>query len=191
MTTPTLDDLQPGRLLYVPAGAALARQRPFSLIISEATASTGMPSDVWLGGQVLRADGSNPLRYRTTWFLATVAKLTIAPPGIRRCVAAGGTSYDVIAMHGGEPIVPGWRMLQRGILGGTNLCPRHAPTATPDGATHLHVPEAMDRNTGVITCTFGISIRPRMARKKDTPVRGACVLAYGVHIAAMTPRRPS
>jgi hypothetical protein len=190
--TPTLDDLRPGRLVYVPAGAALSRERPLALIIGEATPAKGLPGDVWLDGQVLRADGSNPYRYKTAWFIATIDKLRIAPPGIRRCAAAHcAASYDAIAMYETGHLEPGWRMLQRGILGGTNLCPRHAPTATPDGTTRLHVPEAMDSDTGVITCTCGVPIRPLMARKNAPIVRAACVLAYGFHIAAQTARRPS
>jgi hypothetical protein len=86
---------------------------------------------------------------------------------------------------------PGWRMLQTGDLSGINLCPQHALTVTPDGATFLHAPEAMDRDTGNITCTCGTLIRPAMGRETTPAIRAACVLAYGAHIAAMTPRRPS
>ncbi|MEU4231123.1 hypothetical protein AB0F17_43100 [Nonomuraea sp. NPDC026600] len=190
-TTPTLQELQPGRLVYIPAGASSVRTRPLAMILSE-TVARELHGSVPLTGQALRADGSNPLRYRTTFLTATFTKLTIAPPGIRRCVATRcPNTYDAIAMYETGELEPGWRMLQRGHLGGTNLCPRHAPTATPDGTTRLHMPEAMDRDTGTITCTCGVLIRPLMARKNDTVVRGACVLAYGVHIAAMTPRRPS
>src|SRR3954447_5960134 len=57
-------------------------------------------------------------------------------------------SYDAIAMYETGHLEPGWRMLQRGTPGGTNLCPRHAPTVTSDGATLLHAPEALDRDTG-------------------------------------------
>ncbi|WP_165970238.1 hypothetical protein, partial [Nonomuraea terrae] len=159
--------------------------------IRDAGPSAYPPGDIWLAGQVLRADGSNPLQYRTTAINATLGKITIAPPGIRRCVAAGcPDSYDAIALYGGEPA--GWRVLQQGVLGGTDLCPRHAPTVvTPDGITRLHAPEAMDGDTGTITCTCGTLIRPAMAPRTAPVVRAACVLAYGVHIAAMTARRPS
>ncbi|MET8006248.1 hypothetical protein [Nonomuraea glycinis] len=190
MTTPTLRDLQPGRLVYIPADAALTSPRPLALIISEATPSKSAPTDVWLNGQVLRPDGSNPLRYNTATVLALLDKLTIAPPGLRQCVAtACPNSYDTIAMYAGEPIHPGWRMLQRGILGGTNLCPHHAPTVvTPDGTFH-HAPTAMERDTGTITCTCGALLYPRMASKTTPVVRAACVLAYGTHIHDMTPQR--
>ncbi|MEU7744781.1 hypothetical protein [Nonomuraea sp. NPDC049158] len=83
---------------------------------------------------------------------------------------------------------PGWRTLQRGHLSGIDLCPRHARTVTPDGTTFLHTPEAMDPDTGDITCTCGTLIRPATPSKM---VRAAWVLAYGAHIATMTPRRPS
>ncbi|MFI6900312.1 hypothetical protein ACIBKY_03570 [Nonomuraea sp. NPDC050394] len=100
----TLQDLQPGRLVYIPAGAALSRERPLALIIGEATPAKGLPGDVRLDGQVLRADGSNPYRYKTAWFIATIDKLRIAPPGIRRCAAAHcPASYHTIAMRKANP----------------------------------------------------------------------------------------
>ncbi|MGA4995879.1 hypothetical protein [Nonomuraea bangladeshensis] len=194
MTTPTLDDLQPGRLVYIPAGATPATPRPLALILHDPAATTQEQpgaiwlGDIWLNGQLLRPDGSNPRVYRTTTLTATLDKLTIAPPGLRRCVATDcPNSYDAIAMYGGEPITPGWRMLQRGILGGTNLCPRHSPTVTPDGTTRVHTPAAMDRDTGTITCTCGTLLHPLMSHHHAPITRAACVLAYGAHIADMTP----
>ncbi|MFI7148359.1 hypothetical protein ACIBO2_25895 [Nonomuraea sp. NPDC050022] len=89
-------------------------------------------AEVWLADQVLRADGSNPLQYRTTAINATLAKITIASPGIRHCVATGcPNSYGIIAMNETGELEPGWRMLQREHLSGTNLCPRpaYSPTA--------------------------------------------------------------
>ncbi|MEU4513120.1 hypothetical protein AB0G05_26800 [Nonomuraea wenchangensis] len=188
-TTPTLRDLKPGRLVYIPAGATPATPRPLALTLGDTAAPMQeQPGQVWLTGQLLRPDGSNPRVYRTTTLTATLDKLTIAPPGLRRCAATDcPDNYDAIAMYGGEPITPGWRMLQRGILGGTDLCPRHSPTATPDGTTLAHAPAAMDRDTGTITCTCGTLLHPAMASKTDKVVRAACVLAYGAHITDMTP----
>ncbi|MEU7833024.1 MULTISPECIES: hypothetical protein [unclassified Nonomuraea] len=192
MTTPTLDDLQPGRLVYIPAGASPQRARPLAMCLRDAGPSDYPPGDIWLAGQILRADGSNPPQYRTTAINATLAKITIASPGIRRCVATGcPNSYDTIATYETGELEPGWSMLQRGHLSGANLCPQHALTVIPDGTTFLHAPDAMDRETGNITCTCGTLIRPATASKTIHVVQAACVLAYGAHIATMTPRRLS
>ncbi|WP_433513837.1 hypothetical protein ACQP2T_61535 [Nonomuraea sp. CA-143628] len=188
----TLSELQPGRLVYIPAGASPQRTRPLALRIHDAGPSDYPPGEIWLAGQTLRADGSNPRQYRTTAINAALNKITIAPPGIRHCAATGcPASYDVITMYETRHLEPGWRMLQRGILGGTNLCHRHAPTATPDGIIRLHIPQALDRDTGTITCTCGTHLHPLTAHQNAPIVREACVLAYGAHIATMTTTEPS
>lgn len=96
---------------------------------------------------------------------------------VRRCVADECPAwFDYIANLTGEKHARGW-VQTHGVLGGAHICPGHAAAVVGDPG-HYPVRVARD-STGAVTCSCGEILLPER-RPID---RGACVLAYGRHLA--------
>ncbi|GIH95391.1 hypothetical protein ACFFMN_23950 [Planobispora siamensis] len=177
----TMRELTPGRVVFVPAGCALLR-RPFALYLSAAAPaeSPDLAGMVWMQGQLLRADGSAPRRYRIRTTIAPADRLRVEGATMRRCmVATCPAAFDVLALMTGQADAPGW-LQTSGVLGGCYVCPTHAPTMT-DGQQVFHRPAAL--HPGEVTCSCGALC------VATGSTRGACIVAYGAHLHDVHPAR--